>query len=180
LLISLISHSCGDSMDAYEEGPPDGSEETASAAALEDTTEAPAAETPPTLEELEAEESQIEEPQEATEAPKISKAKNESSAKTKKHESTFSYKRKLSYEKCSNCGCKRSLDFKTVSTDLTSKQKDCAAVNNEQDRRFRDLTQGGTSGGLLGLSQEGCGDDCYHDFEYTTEGVETVTVNGCY
>ena len=92
---------------------------------------------------------------------------------------SFSYNRQISYNKCGNCDCIKSLSYKTTSKNLTSKQLNCAAVNNEQERRLRDLTKGGTTGGLFGGAQEGCGGDCSHEFQMVTEKIEAVTLNEC-
>ena len=92
---------------------------------------------------------------------------------------SFSYDRQLSYRQCDQCGCKKSLSFEIVSEDLTSSQQHCADINNRQDLIYRDLTKGGTTGGLLGGPQEGCADDCDHNFEMTTEDTETITLENC-
>lgn len=52
---------------------------------------------------------------------------------------SFSYNRQTSYNKCGNCDCIKSLYYKTVSKNLTTKQLNCTAVNNEQDRRLGTL-----------------------------------------
>ena len=92
---------------------------------------------------------------------------------------SFSYNRQISYNKCGYCDCIKSLSYKTVSKNLTSKQLNCAAVNNELDRRLRDLTKGGTTGGLFGGAQEGCGGDCSHEFQMVREKIESVTLQEC-
>jgi hypothetical protein len=45
-----------------------------------------------------------------------------------------------------------------------------------------DLMQGGTSGGLFGAynaPQEGCGNDCYHEFKSASEKIESVSIPNC-
>ncbi len=94
----------------------------------------------------------------------------------------FSYKRQLSYQQCENCSCKKSRSYKIISNNLSSFQRNCAQEDINADLTVKEMLQNGTSGGLFGgfnLPQEGCGDDCYHEFQNTSDNVETVQVDDC-
>jgi hypothetical protein len=98
-------------------------------------------------------------------------------------QNTFSYKRQLSYKQCENCGCKKSRSYKILSTNLTSIQRNCAQEDINATLMVKEMFQNGTSGGGLfaGFNppQEGCGDDCYHEFESTYDEVEIVKLDDC-
>ena len=97
----------------------------------------------------------------------------------------FSYKRQLSYKQCENCNCKKSRSYKIISTNLSSFQSNCAQEDINADLTVKEMFQNGTSGGGLfagfNLPQEGCGDDCpRHEFQNTSDDVETVYVDDCF
>lgn len=95
---------------------------------------------------------------------------------------SFSYKRQLSYKQCMNCDCKKSRSYKILSKNLTVAQRNCAQNDVNASLTVKELFQSGTSGGLFGaynLPQEGCGDDCYHDFEYVSDDVEEINLEEC-
>jgi hypothetical protein len=97
----------------------------------------------------------------------------------------FSYKRQLSYKQCENCSCKKSRSYKIISTNLSSFQRNCAQEDINADLTVKEMFQNGTSGGGLfagfNLPQEGCGDDCpRHEFQNTSDDVETVYVDDCF
>jgi hypothetical protein len=91
----------------------------------------------------------------------------------------FSYERQLSYKQCQQCSCKKALSYEIVSDDLSPNELNCAEVNNRQELIYRDLTRGGSTAGLLTMPQEGCGDDCDHEFELVSEDVEEITLENC-
>ena len=97
----------------------------------------------------------------------------------------FSYKRQLSYKQCENCSCKKSRSYKIISTNLSSFQRNCAQEDINADLTVKEMFQNGSSGGGLfagfNLPQEGCGDDCpRHEFQNTSDDVETVYVDDCF
>jgi hypothetical protein len=96
----------------------------------------------------------------------------------------FSYKRQLSYKQCEKCNCKKSRSYKIISTNLSSFQRNCAQEDINADLTVKEMFQNGTSGGGLfagfNLPQEGCGNDCYHEFQNTSDNVETVQVDDCF
>lgn len=95
---------------------------------------------------------------------------------------SFTYKRQLSYKQCMNCDCKKSRSYKILSKNLTVSQRNCAQNDVNSSLTVKELFQSGTSGGLFGaynLPQEGCGDDCYHDFEYVSDDVEEIEIEEC-
>jgi hypothetical protein len=96
---------------------------------------------------------------------------------------SFTYKRQLSYKQCDKCNCKKSRSYKLVSSNLTSNQKKCAENDMYATIKTKEILQGATSGGLFAgfnAPQEGCGDDCYHDFKLTYDNVENVRVDECF
>jgi hypothetical protein len=97
-------------------------------------------------------------------------------------QSSFSYKRQLSYKQCQHCSCKKSRSYKIISNNLTSVQMTCANEDINSSLMMKEMFQSGTSGGLFGgfnPPQEGCGNDCYHEFENVTDNVETVQITDC-
>lgn len=98
-------------------------------------------------------------------------------------QSNFSYKRQLSYKQCEDCSCKKSRSYKIISTNLSTFQRNCAQEDINADLTVKEMFQNGTSGGLFGgfnLPQEGCGNDCYHEFVNASDEVETVQVDDCF
>ena len=94
----------------------------------------------------------------------------------------FSYKRQLNYKQCEKCNCKKSRSYKIISTNLTSTQLVCAQEDNRANLTVKEMFQNGTSGGLFGgfnPPQEGCGNDCYHEFVNASDEVETVKIDEC-
>jgi len=97
-------------------------------------------------------------------------------------QSAFSYKRQLNYQQCKKCDCKKSRSYKIISTNLTSTQLVCAQEDNRANLTVKEMFQNGTSGGLFGgfnPPQEGCGNDCYHEFVNASDEVETVKIDEC-
>lgn len=97
-------------------------------------------------------------------------------------QSAFSYKRQLNYQQCKKCDCKISRSYKIISTNLTSTQLVCAQEDNRANLTVKEMFQNGTSGGLFGgfnPPQEGCGNDCYHEFVNASDEVETVKIDEC-
>jgi hypothetical protein len=97
-------------------------------------------------------------------------------------QSSFSYKRQLNYKQCEKCNCKKSRSYKIISTNLTSTQLVCAQEDNRANLTVKEMFQNGTSGGLFGgfnPPQEGCGNDCYHEFVNASDEVETVKIDEC-
>jgi hypothetical protein len=97
-------------------------------------------------------------------------------------QSSFSYKRQLNYKQCEKCNCKKSRSYKIISTNLTATQLVCAQEDNRANLTVKEMFQNGTSGGLFGgfnPPQEGCGNDCYHEFVNASDEVETVKIDEC-
>jgi hypothetical protein len=97
-------------------------------------------------------------------------------------QSGFSYKRQLSYKQCENCDCKKSRSYKIISKNLSSSQRTCAQNDVNATLMVKEMFQSGTGGGLFAgfnLPQEGCGDDCYHEFDYVSDDIETVYLDEC-
>ena len=97
-------------------------------------------------------------------------------------QNAFSFKRQLNYQQCKKCYCKKSRKYSIISTNLTSSQLVCAQEDNRSNLSVKEMFQNGTSGGLFGGSnprQEGCGNDCYHEFINAKDEVETVKINEC-
>jgi hypothetical protein len=97
-------------------------------------------------------------------------------------QSAFSYKRQLNYQQCQKCDCKKSRSYKIISTNLNSTQLVCAQEDNRANLTVKEMFQNGTSGGLFGgfnPPQEGCGNDCYHEFVNASDEVETVKIDEC-
>ena len=97
-------------------------------------------------------------------------------------QNNFAYKRQLTYKQCVKCGCKKSQNYKLISNNLTYSQANCAEIDMHATLTALDLMQGGTSGGLFAAynsPQEGCGNDCYHEFKSASDKVETVSISNC-
>ena len=97
-------------------------------------------------------------------------------------QNAFSFKRQLNYQQCKKCYCKKSRTYSIISTNLTSSQMVCAQEDNRALLTVKEMLQNGTSGGLFGGSnprQEGCGNDCYHEFVNASDEVETVKIDEC-
>jgi hypothetical protein len=97
-------------------------------------------------------------------------------------QSGFSYRRQLSYKQCSNCDCKKARSYKIISKNLSSSQRTCAQNDINATLMVKEMFQSGTDGGLFAaynLPQEGCGDDCYHEFENISDDIETIYLDEC-
>lgn len=95
---------------------------------------------------------------------------------------SFSYKRQLSYKQCTKCGCKKTRSYQLKSNNLTNTQIKCAENDMNAEIKVKELLQGGTSGGLFAAynaPQEGCRNDCYHEFSNASDKIETIQISDC-